>query len=161
MENFKHGGRKGGFRSGGARGFKERGNMRDARPMTMHSAICSSCRKPCEVPFRPTGEKPVYCRDCFAGRAAMGGERSQRRDERTSSYTPSRPVANVVPHNSGVNEELKRQIDSMNVKLDKLTNTIQNLAEKMNGTVKEEVVEPVKVKKSTVKIEEKMKKGKK
>jgi hypothetical protein len=29
-------------------------------------------------------------------------------------------------------EDLKRQIDSMNVKLDKLTNTIQNLAEKMN-----------------------------
>lgn len=47
------------FRSGG-------GNRRFSdRPREMHKATCASCGKECEVPFKPTGEKPVYCRECF------------------------------------------------------------------------------------------------
>ena len=28
-------------------------------------ATCDKCGKKCDLPFRPTGSKPVYCRDCF------------------------------------------------------------------------------------------------
>lgn len=38
------------------------------RERVMHKAICADCKKGCEVPFRPTGDRPVYCRDCFAKR---------------------------------------------------------------------------------------------
>jgi len=31
----------------------------------MHPAVCSNCGKDTEVPFKPSGERPVYCRDCF------------------------------------------------------------------------------------------------
>ena len=31
----------------------------------MHSVTCDKCGQRCEVPFRPTGGKPVYCSDCF------------------------------------------------------------------------------------------------
>ncbi len=31
----------------------------------MHKAICDRCGNECEVPFRPTSGKPVYCSDCF------------------------------------------------------------------------------------------------
>lgn len=31
----------------------------------MHQAVCDKCRKECEVPFRPTSGKPVYCSNCF------------------------------------------------------------------------------------------------
>ncbi|ODA41293.1 zinc-ribbon domain containing protein [Desulfosporosinus sp. BG] len=31
----------------------------------MFPAICASCGVQTEVPFQPSGEKPVYCRDCF------------------------------------------------------------------------------------------------
>jgi CxxC-x17-CxxC domain-containing protein len=31
----------------------------------MHKAICADCRKECEVPFKPTEGRPVYCRDCY------------------------------------------------------------------------------------------------
>jgi len=34
-------------------------------PREMHKAICSECKKECEVPFKPTEGKPVFCRDCF------------------------------------------------------------------------------------------------
>ena len=33
--------------------------------LEMHTAICDRCGKRCEVPFRPRGNKPVYCSDCF------------------------------------------------------------------------------------------------
>jgi CxxC-x17-CxxC domain-containing protein len=143
--------RKGGFRNN------------DSRPMTMHSAICASCKKTCEVPFRPNGDKPVYCRDCFAGRAAMGGERSSRKDFRKESGQFNQNENKFTPRqnfnlNSSSNqsdkpmiEDLKKQIDSMNIKLDKLTNTIQNLAEKMNKETPKVNVE----KENKVEVEEK------
>lgn len=34
----------------------------------MHTAICATCGKEATVPFKPTGDKPVYCRDCYQPR---------------------------------------------------------------------------------------------
>ncbi|MCJ7506370.1 DNA-directed RNA polymerase [Candidatus Bathyarchaeota archaeon] len=34
-------------------------------PREMHKATCSDCKQECEVPFKPTEGKPVYCRDCY------------------------------------------------------------------------------------------------
>jgi CxxC-x17-CxxC domain-containing protein len=31
----------------------------------MHKAVCADCGKECEVPFKPTEGRPVYCRDCY------------------------------------------------------------------------------------------------
>ena len=56
--NRRFGNRRGGFNRGGG-GFN-RG------PREMHKAICSECGKECEVPFKPTEGKPVFCRECFA-----------------------------------------------------------------------------------------------
>lgn len=40
-------------------GARERG----AREM--HEVQCSNCGKMAQVPFLPTGTRPVYCTDCF------------------------------------------------------------------------------------------------
>ncbi|MBF0501628.1 MAG: zinc-ribbon domain containing protein [Candidatus Riflebacteria bacterium] len=34
-------------------------------PRQMHNVTCSDCGQETQVPFKPTGEKPVYCRECF------------------------------------------------------------------------------------------------
>ena len=31
----------------------------------MHKVTCSDCGKETEVPFKPSGDRPVYCRDCY------------------------------------------------------------------------------------------------
>lgn len=49
-------------------GFDRRGPRRDFRPREMHKATCAECKEECEVPFKPSGDRPVYCRDCFAKR---------------------------------------------------------------------------------------------
>ncbi|MDQ7093587.1 zinc-ribbon domain containing protein [Desulfosporosinus sp. PR] len=39
---------------------------KDGRPVReMYDALCAECGKPCVVPFKPTGDRPVYCRECF------------------------------------------------------------------------------------------------
>jgi len=31
----------------------------------LFKAKCADCSQDCEVPFKPSGDRPVYCRDCF------------------------------------------------------------------------------------------------
>ena len=52
--------------------------------LQMHDATCNKCGKQCQVPFRPTGERPVFCSDCFEkgkdfGRKDKGGFHSEVR----------------------------------------------------------------------------------
>ncbi len=46
---------QGGFGGGSGGGQRE-----------MHPAVCAQCGIDTTVPFRPTGDKPVYCSDCFS-----------------------------------------------------------------------------------------------
>ena len=39
------------------------GSARPAREM--FPAVCAGCGCETEVPFRPSGNRPVYCRDCY------------------------------------------------------------------------------------------------
>jgi len=60
------GGNGGGRRFGGGenRGFG--GRSFDRSPREMHKAICDKCKQECEVPFKPTEGKPVFCKDCYS-----------------------------------------------------------------------------------------------
>lgn len=78
---FRSGPREGGFRRGGG-GFRG-GGFRSDGPREMHKAVCASCQKECEVPFKPTEGRPVYCRDCFTA----------RRDGMDSSAPAQKPKA--------------------------------------------------------------------
>jgi len=55
----------GGFNRGDSGGFRRRGRREEK---TMHRVTCDGCGEKCEVPFKPTDSKPVYCNDCFKGR---------------------------------------------------------------------------------------------
>jgi CxxC-x17-CxxC domain-containing protein len=57
--------RAGGFgppRPGGF-GGPPRGPM--AGPREVFMATCAACGKQTDLPFKPRGDRPVYCRDCF------------------------------------------------------------------------------------------------
>jgi CxxC-x17-CxxC domain-containing protein len=41
----------------------------------MHDAVCAQCGKDTQVPFRPSGDRPVYCSDCFSKRPASPSRR--------------------------------------------------------------------------------------
>jgi CxxC-x17-CxxC domain-containing protein len=44
----------------------------DRGPRETHKAICSDCKKECEVPFKPSGDRPIYCRECYSKRKDSG-----------------------------------------------------------------------------------------
>ncbi|HXX55160.1 MAG TPA: CxxC-x17-CxxC domain-containing protein [Methanoregula sp.] len=49
-----------------AEGRFERRNPRNfGGPREMTKVTCSDCGKECEVPFKPTEGRPVYCRECL------------------------------------------------------------------------------------------------
>lgn len=37
----------------------------------MFDAVCAQCGENTTVPFRPRGDRPVYCRSCFSGQHAV------------------------------------------------------------------------------------------
>ncbi len=67
-------GGRGGNRGGGGRGgggFGGGGFRGDFGPRQMHKATCAECGQECEVPFKPTEGKPVYCRECYRKRKSF------------------------------------------------------------------------------------------
>jgi CxxC-x17-CxxC domain-containing protein len=58
--------RAGGGDYGGS--YRGSGGGYGGGPRQMYPAICSNCGKETEVPFQPSADKPVYCRECFQER---------------------------------------------------------------------------------------------
>jgi CxxC-x17-CxxC domain-containing protein len=153
MGNFKRGDRfEGKKRFGNDR--NNRSGDRSERP-SMHQAICAECGKRCEVPFRPTGDKPVYCSDCFGKKDVPGNTRFDRRDSGRLSFSekkmfdaicdkcgkecevPFRPtgdkpvfcsdcfvrgekIERSTGNNSASSDRYQKQFDMLNSKLDKI-----------------------------------------
>lgn len=93
---------------GGGRGFDRGGD----RPM--FKTTCSNCGKDCEVPFRPTSGKPVYCSDCFE---KMGGRgQDSPRPERSGFRAPAPSF-----------DQNKAQFDVLNVKLEAMSVKIEKI----------------------------------
>lgn len=114
MRDFRDN-RSGRGRDFGKRNFHDRGSD---RPM-MHQTICSNCGKECEVPFKPTGSKPVYCRDCFRTLGESDSQRSDRRDYGRPQFD------NRNNTSGGQNHDIyKEQFITLNEKLDKILNLL-------------------------------------
>src|SRR3989344_9234910 len=138
MGDFQRGGNNrgwGGFRGGNGGGRPNfRGGDRggDRGPVTMHKAVCDECQKSCEVPFRPSGDKPIYCNECFSSkkggddrgpRRDFGGDRAPRKEfnDRPAQALPFKPAS------AGLSEDMKNQFKEINTKLDRLTSAIEKL----------------------------------
>ena len=151
MNNFKGGGFKnGGLKFGGKKKHKDNkgyaggGQRRDNRPTggdsQLFSAVCSECTNKCEVPFRPSPDKPVYCSACFgmkksanesrgsvsnSNRGEKGSYKNERSDYKKQSHEQSSPRPNVTQemNNNGI-ADLKRQISGLEQKLNRILDLI-------------------------------------
>lgn len=84
---------------------------RDRGDRQMHKAVCDNCGKDCEVPFKPTSSKPIYCSDCFE-KMGNGGRRDFSGGDRR-------------PQNRGGSNQNKEILESINAKLDKILKLLQ------------------------------------
>lgn len=135
MGNFKGSSDRGGFKgrsSGGRPSFQkkswgaEKGG--DREKVTMHKATCSDCAKMCEVPFYPSGDKPVFCNNCFSGKKG-DDDRGPRKD--FGSRGPKREYgdrsAPRAEYRAPANDDLKKQLGDISNKLDRLLTAIEKL----------------------------------
>lgn len=99
-------------------GYFNRGNNKQfggrSKPREMHQATCSKCGKQCEVPFKPTGEKPVYCSNCFA----KNGKDSHFRKFKDQGFRK----VNID------STQYKEQFTALNAKLDKILSLLDKQA---------------------------------
>lgn len=134
MGNFQGGGnRGGGFRGGnGGGGRPSFGGNRgggDRGPVTMHKAVCDECNKSCDVPFRPSQDKPVYCSDCFSSKRD-DGDRAPRKefsDRGSKREFDNKPSSFSKPVSAPVQDDVKKQLSEMNIKLDRLVSVVEKL----------------------------------
>lgn len=87
-----------------------------------HKTTCDGCHAVCEVPFRPNGKKPVYCRNCYKGK------------ETTTSFTgqPFTRPTEFAKEDAGTTE-LKKQFSILNAKLDRLIAVIEEHTRTLSG----------------------------
>lgn len=88
----------------------------------MHRAVCDECGRECEVPFKPTGDRPVYCNNCFKKNESGGPKRSER--DSGKSYGGS---------HSGNSGDFQKQFDILNKKLDQILKALTDIGEEGEG----------------------------
>lgn len=76
----------------------------------MFRATCAECGKSCEIPFAPTSGRPVYCRECFARRSGNPAG-TERKELFPRSFSPN---------SFDGNGEIKRRIETIETKIDRL-----------------------------------------
>jgi len=179
MKNFNRGNRSDGPRGDKRQDFGDKGGSRPG----MHQAICSECGKECEVPFRPTGDRPVFCSTCFEKHGSTNSARPQRKDFQKSGFdnkrmfeavcskcgnkcevpfrpTGGKPVYCSQCFDKGSNtsgkssDQFKQQFEILNSKLDAILKAIAPLApsaaskkNKAGKTLVKAVLKKVKTKK--------------
>lgn len=128
MGNFNRDNRSGGGRSFGRRSYG--GNDRDGMRPPMHKAVCAECGRDCEVPFIPSGDRPIYCSNCFEKRRNDGGNStdSGRRNFSRPNFDNRRSFSggeNRDNARGSDNGQLVDQLKSINFKLDKILGVLE------------------------------------
>ncbi len=141
MRSYNQNNKSGGGRYGGDFRRRDTGRRR------MYKAVCDECGKDCEVPFKPSGDKPIYCSDCFEKKGGGSLKRSSRRSTGRSGFGKR----------DDTNKQLLEQVSSLNTKLDRILRVLESSVEKKPVSKKTGVKKVVKkatskkVKKSTPK----------
>lgn len=117
--NFNRSNKFGGKRNFGGGGFNK---SSEGKPM-LYKATCDECNQSCEVPFKPSGNRPVLCSDCFSGRSNAGPKRFGGEQE-TRRYHPEDKQAHTSVN---TNEIYKAQFEQLNNKLDKILKILELL----------------------------------
>ncbi|TAN32975.1 hypothetical protein EPN28_03155 [Patescibacteria group bacterium] len=131
----------------------------------MFQAVCSKCGNNCEVPFKPTGDRPVFCSNCFKsqrdagfdkprggfGRKGFGDNAGGNRPQRQSfgGNGPSFQAFGGGNREGGQNQnQFKAQFEALNVKLDKILITLSATAFKVSAPEQSDKKEVKETKKS-------------
>lgn len=97
----------------------------------MHDATCGQCGKSCQVPFKPSGSRPVFCGNCFNKEEYSAGKERRGSDARRPSYQDrSSERSSYDSRSAGTGSgtsSIDEQIKKINAKLDRILEAMQSL----------------------------------
>lgn len=79
----------GGPGAGSHRGGGGAGGAGGGKPM--FPAVCANCGTETMVPFKPSNDRPVYCRDCFSAKKPGGAGGHEKRPARAATGRSAAP----------------------------------------------------------------------
>ena len=82
-----------------------RPNDRPARPM--YAVVCFDCGKDTEIPFKPSGDRPVYCKECFAKRK---GQTAKPVESKPQGFSIAPPAPSATPAPSAAEPKKKKTV---------------------------------------------------
>jgi CxxC-x17-CxxC domain-containing protein len=141
FKNFSDRGFGGGNRSGGFGGNRG-GFDRNRNDRQMFSAVCDKCGQDCQVPFQPTGEKPVYCSNCFEKTSGREGNRDFGGSSRKYEARDTKDYQQ---------DNTRSEIEALNKKLDRILDLL------LTKDIKAPAMKPPQVKVKKVKKNKKVK----
>lgn len=136
MRNYNNDDRSGGWKPRKSFGSREFG---DREKPEMFQTVCSECGNECEVPFKPNGRKPVFCRSCFkkdefdeGGSDRRDDRRDFGRDSRDSYDKPrfEKPRFEKPRFEKSYEkptENYKAQFEMLNFKMDMILKALHNM----------------------------------
>ena len=75
----------------------------------MHDVVCDKCKKPCQVPFKPSSDKPVYCNDCFKKDGNSG--RSSNSEQLNLINAKLDKIMQALKIEAEVVKEIKKEVE--------------------------------------------------
>lgn len=100
----------------------------NSRDREMHQAICDECGEKCEIPFKPSSDKPIYCSNCFSKKNEGNSRRGGRGDD------------------------FGKQLQAINEKLDEILQTLSSSKPKKKVVAKKKVIKKPAKKKTVKKV---------
>ena len=133
MNNYQFDNRSGDRRGSSRRSF----DGRDSGRPSLHDAVCDECGKDCQVPFRPSGDKPIYCSDCFEKKGGRDSNRSSRGGYRRRNFGDRGSGRSSQGNTSDRStSQLIEKIEVLNTKLETIINLLSSAGEKKSDSVK-------------------------
>lgn len=83
-------------------------------PRPIFEAVCDTCGVEMQVPFKPDGKRPTFCKDCLkdyqrmTAKVKIGEERKKQREQREENSV----AASQVPQSAGIDSRITPQHDS-------------------------------------------------
>jgi CxxC-x17-CxxC domain-containing protein len=142
IENYAPNKRRPGYDARAFRGRPQPGRLSRTEGASekpeLFKTTCTNCGKPCEVPFKPDGIKPVLCRDCFATKNASANQQTNSNKPNHGAERGTRlsqpDINNLIPSPTSAKSnhdynELKKQITVLETKLNRIVDLLTPVSE--------------------------------
>jgi CxxC-x17-CxxC domain-containing protein len=123
--------REGGFGNRGGFGSRDSGSFERREPKffgkrttnkkDLFKVICSKCGIECEVPFKPTNNKPVFCSECFK---KTDGYESRDFEKKKAAQSEQIDYSEQFNELSQKFDELSERFDDFDKKITKVMNLL-------------------------------------